>query len=291
MVKWIHDSLKIGHKGYTPTVGAPQSNGRGRYYKPPPPPPKQVVKKSSSKTPLILIVCSAFVLAAALPLYFSYSVSTAAVFYKPPRAIELEPLENWQDRLLTDLTIVSKRRAQSQFRIALVQYDFIKSLVTRTRGANVDPDIFARLAIEYATAYRLDPILVAAVTYAESAFRTQARSNVGAMGLMQIMPKTGLFIANKAGEPWQGISSLQDPQTNISFGVFYLRYLYDKFDGQIPYVLAAYNWGPGNVYKFKAGQKLSMPAETRNYVKKITRLSNLWNNELAAKRESSQNGS
>jgi membrane-bound lytic murein transglycosylase MltF len=231
-----------------------------------------------------MIVCSSLALAAALPLYFSYSVSNAGVFYKPPRSIELEPLENWQERLLSDMTIVSKRRA-------LAQYNFVKSLVTRTRGANVDPDLFARLATEYALSYELDPILVAAVTYTESAFRSQARSNVGAVGLMQVMPKTGLFIAHKAQLEWNGVQSLLDSETNVSYGVFYLRYLYDKFDGQIPYVLAAYNWGPGNVYKFKAGQKLSMPAETRNYVKKITRLTNLWNNELAEQRENYQYGS
>ena len=76
----------------------------------------------------------------------------------------------------------------------------------------------------------LDPALIAAVIYRESKFRDQT-SKAGAKGLMQILPETAEFIARKTGGTEFEQGDLADPQINISYGCWYLRYLLDRYDG------------------------------------------------------------
>ncbi len=88
--------------------------------------------------------------------------------------------------------------------------------------------------------------LILAVIDTESSFNNFARSNVGALGLMQIMPATGEMLAAELGIPWHGAESLFDPVVNVKLGTRYLAELHTKYqtwDG----ALAAYNWGPGAI--------------------------------------------
>lgn len=103
----------------------------------------------------------------------------------------------------------------------------------------------------------LKPELVAAVVKAESQFKPNARSPVGARGLMQLMPRTG---------KWMGARDLSNPTQNIQAGTKYLKYLNERFDGNETKVIAAYNAGEGNVRRFGGVPPFK---ETRNYVKKV----------------------
>ncbi len=124
----------------------------------------------------------------------------------------------------------------------------------------------------------LDPALVAAVIYGESRFRPR-KSKAGAVGLMQIMPDTALFIAKKSGGTKFEIDDLGDPQVNIAYGSWYMHFLSERYNGRDLLVLAAYNAGHNRVDKWRAsararGEPLSrvdqIPlAETRSYVRTV----------------------
>jgi len=124
----------------------------------------------------------------------------------------------------------------------------------------------------------LDPALIAGVIFAESHFRDQT-SRAGAQGLMQLMPQTAAYIAEKSGGTAFVQGDLATPQVNIAYGSWYLRYLLDKYDGREVAALAAYNAGEGKVDEWLAGAAASgerfrtsrhIPfAETRGYVRKV----------------------
>src|ERR687893_953418 len=92
----------------------------------------------------------------------------------------------------------------------------------------------------------LDPALIAGVIYAESHFIDQT-SQAGAKGLMQLMPETADYIAEKSGGTAFVQGDLATPQVNIAYGSWYLRHLLEKYMGREGLVLSAYNAGQGNV--------------------------------------------
>jgi len=117
----------------------------------------------------------------------------------------------------------------------------------------------------------LDPELVAAVIYAESRFRDQ-ESHAGARGLMQVTPATAKLIEGLSGGSTFQTDDLSNPDINIRYGTFYLRYLLDKFEGNEVAALAAYNGGETNVAAW-GGSDLTHEdiefEETRNYVDNV----------------------
>ena len=94
--------------------------------------------------------------------------------------------------------------------------------------------------------YGHDPLLLTAVIITESSFNNWARSNRGALGLMQIRPATGKELATEVSIQWQGTSSLYNPETNIALGTYYLNKLYLHF-GDLGLALEAYNHGPSRL--------------------------------------------
>ncbi|MSO42432.1 MAG: lytic transglycosylase domain-containing protein [Solirubrobacterales bacterium] len=117
----------------------------------------------------------------------------------------------------------------------------------------------------------VDADLIAAVIYRESNFRDQT-SSAGARGLMQITPQTALIIEDLSGGSTFDQSDLADPDLNIRYGTYYLRYLLDKFDGNEVAALAAYNAGETNVAAW-GGSGLELGdiefPETRQYVEDV----------------------
>ncbi len=103
----------------------------------------------------------------------------------------------------------------------------------------------------------VDRALVRAVIHAESAFNPQARSRVGAQGLMQLMPQTAAEL---------GVSNPFDPEQNIEGGVRYLAMLLERYDKDMRLATAAYNAGPGAVQEYGG---VPPYAETQAYVKRI----------------------
>lgn len=95
--------------------------------------------------------------------------------------------------------------------------------------------------------HHLDPYFVMAVIAGESSFNPDARGPVGEIGLMQIRPSTGAWIAKKFKIKWQGDLSLNNPVKNIVIGTAYIAYLREKFARQGQLYIAAYNMGAANV--------------------------------------------
>jgi soluble lytic murein transglycosylase len=116
----------------------------------------------------------------------------------------------------------------------------------------VYPLKYKKYIIEAADLYNVDRVLIASVINAESSFRKDAISNKGAVGLMQIMPTTGEWVAGKIGIEFTA-ETLTDPRTNILIGTFYLNYLITKF-GDTRTALIAYNAGEGKVRTWLAEQ-------------------------------------
>ncbi len=119
-------------------------------------------------------------------------------------------------------------------------------------------DQLESLVQEHATRQNLRPELVRAVIQVESGFNPRARSNKGAMGLMQLMPATAAGL---------GVVNPYDPDDNIRGGTTYLRQLLDRYNGDERLALAAYNAGAGAVDRY--GKRIPPYRETIDYVRKI----------------------
>jgi soluble lytic murein transglycosylase len=127
----------------------------------------------------------------------------------------------------------------------------------------------------HARNYQLDPALLAAVIYQESKFRADAKSDAGAIGLMQLQPETAKGIAIRTGGSRFQTSDLYNPEINIRYGSWYLRHLLDKYDEEKT-ALAAYNAGQRNVDEWRAEGKGIQFAETRHYVDRVEELKEVY---------------
>ncbi len=121
-------------------------------------------------------------------------------------------------------------------------------------------DALAPLIERVATVHQLRPELVHAVIRAESAYRADALSSKGAMGLMQLMPATAARY---------GVDDRGDPEQNVRGGTAYLSDLLKLFDSDLKLALAAYNAGENAVIRY--GNTIPPYRETQNYVQKVLR--------------------
>jgi soluble lytic murein transglycosylase len=148
--------------------------------------------------------------------------------------------------------------------IGITQIDFEKAIREITLPLQHD-DVIRQQARQK----NLDPSLIAAVIYQESKFREGERSSTGAIGLMQVQPRTALDIAKHSGATTFVVSDLNDPEINIRYGSFYLEELFNRYDGNEVAALAAYNAGIGNVDRW-GGADIDVDAirfpQTRAYV-------------------------
>jgi soluble lytic murein transglycosylase len=126
---------------------------------------------------------------------------------------------------------------------------------------------------------------VAAEIRAESVFDPDARSSANALGLMQMLPATGMAVARRIGVPWSGADSLYDPETSITLGTAYLRQLLDKYGGQPYFAIAGYNAGPAPLLRWQSQRPGMDPdfwietisyKETREYVARVLAFSTIY---------------
>ena len=147
---------------------------------------------------------------------------------------------------------------------------------------NIDRDGAEKLVREAAERHHMDPALVRAVIETESGWNAQAKSNKGALGLMQLIPTTAVRF---------GVNDAFSPQQNVDAGVRYLKTLLQRYNGNLDLALAAYNAGEGAVDRAHG-----VPAfrETRDYVQKVQnayfrpgsgRMEGLWTNPRAIRKE------
>lgn len=127
------------------------------------------------------------------------------------------------------------------------------------------------LIIDSARRNSVDPLLLYAIMHQESTFKPRAVSPKGARGLMQLMPETAVRY---------GVTNIFDPRQNIEGGARYMRFLLDQFGGDVQLALAGYNAGEGAVIKY--GNRIPPYAETREYVRRITRRYALMRDPLTA---------
>lgn len=148
-------------------------------------------------------------------------------------------------------------------RLQKVSVGMVKLAITRTEMAQVirSPEMLA-LVDEISAANGVDTYLARAIIQAESAFNYKARSHVGALGLMQLMPSTAERF---------GVTDPFDPRQNITGGCKYLKWLTDYFDGNLTKVVAAYNAGESAVQRYNGVPPYK---ETRAYVPKVLDLYN-----------------
>jgi soluble lytic murein transglycosylase-like protein len=106
--------------------------------------------------------------------------------------------------------------------------------------------------------YGVDPRFIHAVIWQESKYKVRARSGAGAQGLMQMIPATARRF---------GCSDVYDSESNVNAGTRYLRWLLERFDGNVSLALAGYNAGEGAVDKYNGVPPYN---ETQNYVRIIT---------------------
>ena len=130
-------------------------------------------------------------------------------------------------------------------------------------------------------AFVITPALVIALMRQESRFEAQIRSSAGAIGLMQVMPETGAWIASQKGVKSYNLDS---PLDNINFGTWYLDYTHSRYGNNTMLAIASYNAGPGAVGSWVEARGIGDPdefvnsipySETRDYVSKV--LGNYWN--------------
>jgi soluble lytic murein transglycosylase len=127
----------------------------------------------------------------------------------------------------------------------------------------------------HAKNYDLDPSLLAAVIYTESRFDARARSNAGAIGLMQLLPDTARGIAVRTGGTTFVVDDLYVPELNVRYGAWYLRNLLNRY-GDERTALAAYHAGQGNVDRWRKQGVGIQFSETRSYVAKVEHVKEIY---------------
>lgn len=164
--------------------------------------------------------------------------------------------------LLTNNSGISGLMYNSQLRN--ITSGTLSSVVTNASSAEIDA-----IVEKYANQYGIDPKLVSALIYEESAYQTNATSSAGAKGLMQLMPSVCQQF---------GVADPYDPEQNIEGGVKLLNYLLNYYDNDLGMALMAYSAGTGTVASrgvTSINDLYKMPEETRNYIKKLSALYDL----------------
>jgi hypothetical protein len=186
---------------------------------------------------------------------------------QPVEVVSVSPNVEEPSRSVVDESapVLSKR--------ALVEK--VLQIVRKHSPRSRDAHSLAEAIVKESTEQGYDPLFVAAVIKSESTFNSIARSHKGAQGLMQLMPKTGAWLAD-IGEMPRG--DLTDPGYNLKLGIKYLKQLEQGYGGDRVFTLIAYNWGPGRVESAADGKR-RVPPEVMTYAIKILNDYRRWRRE------------
>jgi soluble lytic murein transglycosylase len=184
-------------------------------------------------------------------------------------AVEVAQDSGWFDRGVFGLGTASGQSRPDELRLYTLRFPLHHEQTIRREAAKNS----------------LDPAWIAAEIRAESVFNPNAHSGANALGLMQLLPGTGMTVARQLGIPWAGADSLYDPDTNIVLGSAYLRQLLDKYGGQPYFAIAGYNAGPAPLLRWQSQRPGMDPdfwietisyKETREYVARVLAFSTLY---------------
>jgi len=177
---------------------------------------------------------------------------------------------------------LNERERLAAAQLACDQGIWDRCINTSERSVQMDavqryPMPFKEDVVQAAKRIGLSPAYVYGLIRQESRFILDARSSVGASGLMQIMPATAKWTAKKIGLKNFRLEQLQQRETNIAIGTNYLKMVLDNFQGSMPMAAAAYNAGPSRPRRWRNGPVMEGAAwaecipfsETRDYVKKV----------------------
>lgn len=178
-----------------------------------------------------------------------------------------------------------RKIARHKSRLLYIGIILVLFVLTTTLGPSILRSMFPLpyfdLVERYAGEHRLQITLIYAIMKTESGFRDEVVSPKGAVGLMQITEKTGIWIASMLNVSDFSVEDLAEPETNIRFGCWYLAYLLNRFDGNSELALAAYNAGEGTVSEWRQQGKIdwkeakisSVPYnETEKYLTRVNRI-------------------
>lgn len=191
-----------------------------------------------------------------------------------------EARREWQAALAEMTTEDQRHAAALAFR-----WGWFNRAVHTANRARLHNDMDLRFPVPWEERFKLhaaeqgvDLAFAYAISRKESAFNPDARSPVGALGLMQVMPGTGALVSRRLGLPAPSDAALVDPDLNLKLGSAYLAQMLERFGGNLIMAAAAYNAGPSRVEgwrKANAGQPAAVwienitYGETRDYVKSV----------------------
>lgn len=210
-----------------------------------------------------------------------FSAPVSGVIVKPePKTARIQDLNSSKGVVPQKVAVVAEPPRGEPVESSRVDREALQKQVLRILKKHGKPvqngKELAAAIVREALAQNYDPVFVAAVIKSESAFNSLARSHKGAQGLMQIMPKTGAWLADQQSIPR---GKLTDPGHNLKLGISYLKQLEGEYGGNRVLTLVAYNWGPGHVASASAGAR-RVPGEVMQYAVKILNDYRRWSSEL-----------
>lgn len=204
-----------------------------------------------------------------IALYFMAALSVVAAIHAQtldaPTLVYQEYREHFLVRQSTHSSQGRVKQAISEVRAYLTEH--MKDLSENRI------DVLSHNLVRLSDAYEIPAGLILSIIKVESDFQPWAISPRGALGLMQLMPETGQWIASRYAMKWDGPTTLLDEEMNTEFGVRYLAYLKDKYGGDLRKMLSAYNRGPAKVDEdVNEGRSLTLEYYTKiqSYVPKLT---------------------
>jgi len=199
----------------------------------------------------------------------NFDFNNAVRVYEPPPKVVPAPPKNRLGRVRSPKIDTAPAKAGApalSLSSPLVQPTSLTTPTATTtdlsslRGYTTGSSLVDGYLVESGNKNGIDPLLLYSVMHQESSFKSYAVSPKGARGLMQLMPGTAVRF---------GVTNIFDPRQNIEGGARYLRFLHDRFEGDLSLILAGYNAGEGAVEKY--GWRIPPYAETQEYVRRISR--------------------